>query len=265
MPEEVAVEQTVTEPLVQEEQTAEVKTEATDPPALEAESQEVPRDEKGKFKSPVQSRIDELTRARHEAEREAAYWKQRATPEVKNEPVAKPTPDKFEDYGAYVEALTDWKTDQKVNEAISKRDAEAAQAADHRLTETRQQTFAERQSTVKATIQDYDAVVGAADIPIAPHVGEAILESEKGPELVYHLAKHPEIAEKLSRMSIREADREIGRLEAQLTTPAKPVTKAPAPMKPTAGTGTTVTTDPRKMSMEEYKSFREKQGARWAK
>ena len=58
------------------------------------------RDDKGRFKG-VQPRIDELTRARREAEREAAYWraianKDDASSATKAAP-EKPTPDKFDE------------------------------------------------------------------------------------------------------------------------------------------------------------------------
>lgn len=275
MPEET-VEQTVTEPAPQVQETpTEVKAEQA--PTEEATAQQEakpeettdkPRDEKGQFKSPVQDRIDELTRARREAEREAAYWRQRATPTQEPTPPAKPSADQFKDYGEFVEALADWKADQKVSGALKARDADTARTAEQRVQETKAQTFAERQATAKTTIADYDAVVSAADVPIAAHLGEAILDSDRGPELVYHLAKNPAEAARLSALSPMAAARELGRLEATLgqpsAPPAKPVTKAPAPMKPTAGTGGTATTDPARMSHEEYRAFRAKQGARWA-
>ena len=81
------VEQIVTEPVPQAQEPApEVKApeaipeETAQQEAKPEETTDRPRDEKGQFKSPVQDRIDELTRARREAEREAAYWRQRATP-----------------------------------------------------------------------------------------------------------------------------------------------------------------------------------------
>lgn len=243
------------------EPTAEV-VEAQPEPA-----QEQPRDEKGKFKSPIQERFDTLTRAKHEAEREAAYWRQRANPVQEEAPQAEPTVEQFKDYGDYVKAQTKWEVAQAIKADRAESAKEAAQAAEARVQETKAQTFAERQATAKTSIPDYDAVVSAADVAIAPHLGEAILDSDKGPELVYHLAKNPAEAARLSALSPLAAARELGRLEAtlgQATPVPKPVTKAPAPMKPTAGNGSSPTTDPSKMSHEEYRAYRAKQGARWA-
>ncbi len=264
------VEQQVTEveqPVVEavEAKADPVKTEAapeTGPTAVEQKTEQ-PRDEKGKFKPALQSRIDELTRARHEAEREAAYWRNRANPEQPKAEPAKPTPEKFENYGDYVEALADWKAEEKVSAALKARDAEAAKTAEQKAVETRTQTFQERQQAARTAMPDYDAVVGAADVPITSHVAEALLDSEKGPELVYHLSKNPAEAERLNKLSPLAAARELGRIEATLSAPQKPVTKAPAPMKPSGG-GTTAVTDPGKMSHDEYRTWRKGQGARWA-
>lgn len=279
MPEEIVSEQPV--PVVLEPAAAPVEAPAPAPNedpeapvkeegAVPEAGEEQPRDEKGKFKSPTQSRMDELTRARREAEREAAYWRARANPETPEEPAAKPVAKDFESYDEFTEALTDWKAEQAVAKALKARDTETAQSAEQRAQQTKAETFAERQAQAKTSIADYDAVVGAADVPVAQHVAEAILESNKGPELLYHLAKHPELAERLSGMSVREADREIGRIEASLgsskpATVTKPASNAPAPMRPTGrGAATTAVNDPAKMSHEEYRAWRASQGARWA-
>lgn len=234
------------------------------------------RDEKGRFKPGVQQRIDEITRARHEAEREAAYWRERATagnqdkaqPSA-NEPPPKPTPDKFADYAEYVEALTDWKTDQKVREALSARDTEQAKQAEGRVQQTKQQAFAERVQQARTSITDYDEVVGLSDLPIAPHVGEVLLDSDLGPQLAYHLAKNPDLANRLNQMSPTAAAREIGRIEAGLEKPATPAakttSKAPPPINPIGSGRTNAAANPAQMDMEQYKAHRAKQGARWAR
>lgn len=279
MPEEIVSEQPV--PVVFEPAAAPAEAPAPAPaedkeaPVQEAEAKpeegdDKPRDAKGKFTSPTQERINELTRARREAEREAEYWKQRASPAKTEAPAPKPEVGNFQDYNEYIEAMADWKADQKVAKAFEARDAEAAKSAEQRVQESKAQTFHERVNAAKASIPDFDAVVNATEAVVPQHVTDAILESEKGAELLYHLAKHPEQAERLAQMSVREADREIGRIEATLgqtkTAPVtKPASKAPAPMRPTgSGAATAVTNDPGKMSHEEYRAMRKSQGARWA-
>lgn len=226
------------------------------------------RDDKGRFKG-VQPRIDELTRARREAEREAAYWK--AVANGKGEGSAeqaakeKPTPDKFDDYGAYVEALTDWKADQ----VVSKRMSERAQAQQQ---EVRTTTWNERQAAARTAMPDYDEVVGSSETPLAPHVAEVILESDHGPALAYHFARNPEVLTRLNGMSPLQAAREVGRIETSLASPTTQTaastvktTNAPKPATTTASQGRTTSSDPSKMSMDEYRKFRAGQGARWAR
>ncbi|OLD92635.1 MAG: hypothetical protein AUG84_00835 [Chloroflexi bacterium 13_1_20CM_4_66_7] len=240
------------------------------------------RDDKGRFRNPVQPRIDELTRKVRENEREAAFWRARAeaatTPPEK--PREKPTADKFDDYGAYVEALADWKADEKIRVALDARDKAAAET---RQSETRTTNWQERQAEARKSIPDLDAVMEASDVPIAAHVASELLDSELGPQIAYHLAKHPDIAAKLNGLTPTAAAREIGRLEATLGTvsapsepvvdaPAEPVppapkaktTSAPPPVKPT-GQGRSTSVDLAKASMDEYVAARKAQGASWAR
>jgi len=226
------------------------------------------RDEKGRFKG-VQPRIDELTRARREAEREAAYWK--AVASVKGVGSAeqaaneKPTPDKFSDYGEYVEALADWKADQVVTRRLAERARTQQQ-------EARTATWTERQAAARATMPDYDEVVGSSETPLAEHVAQNIMESDQGPALAYHFARNPEVLTRLNGMSPMQAAREVGRIEASLASsttqsaaPATKTTNTPKPASTTASQGRTTTVDPSRMSMAEFQKFRAGQGARWAR
>lgn len=242
------------------------------------DGQQQERDEQGRFKpgGKVQQRIDELTRARHEAEREAAYWRTRAESSggkddagKTDEPALRPTPDQFENYIDYIEALTDWKADQGVKKAMSARDSERASEAQTKAIQSRESVWVERQNEARTMLPDYDEVVGLSTAPIAPHLAETLLDSDRGPEVAYYLAKNPDLLKRINDMSHTSAAREIGKIEALLEKQQKPAVKmsgAPAPTTPIGGAGkTNATSDPAKMTMEQYKAFRKKQGARWAK
>lgn len=251
------------QPVVLEGDEAPIEQEAeAEKPEVKEEPAE--RDDKGRFKG-VQPRIDELTRARREAEREAAYWKQLANRGNSAEAAPeKPTPDKFDDYAEYVEALTDWKAEQ----AVSKR---MEQDSNRKVVETRNQTFMERQVQAKTLLPDYDEVVGASDAPVAAHVGEVLQDSEMGPQLAYHLAKNPEVLLKLNGMSPTQAAREMGKLEATLSTPKAPVvpvkkvSQAPSPANTASIQGRSATPTLANATMDEYIAQRKLQGARWAR
>ena len=228
------------------------------------------RDSQGRYRNPVQPRIDELTRKARENEREAAYWRAQALANQAPAPAAakKPEAAEFADYGEFVEALADWKAEQKVNAALDQREAKSAEK---QTVERRAATWEGRQTEARKQFADYDAVLSASDVPIAPHVGEALLESEFGPQLARHLALNPAIADKLNAMAPMNAAREIGRLEASMEpqTAAAPqqtarLTNAPPPAKTIASAPTTVP-DLSKMSMDDYVKHRKAQGASWAR
>lgn len=242
------------------------------------------RDEKGRFRNPVQPRIDELTRKSREAEREAAYWRGRAeAAEKPPEPKAeKPKVEDFENYGDYVEALTDWKADEKIKANDEKRDK---RTAEERAAEQREKSWAEKAADARTRVPDYDQVMSESTVQISDHVAEALRESDRGPELAVQLAKDPSIADKLNAMSPHRAAIELGRMEAKLPAvsaepdpnevpaderpaptpaPAKKTTSAPPPVKPIARTATT-TKDLSKLSMDDYVKERSAQGAKWAR
>lgn len=246
------------------------------------------RDEQGRFRNPVQPRIDELTREREDARREAAYWKARA--DVASAPPPEPPPKKpeakdFDSYDEYVEALTDFKAKAIVTEQLTEREkkAEASTAETKRQT-----TWGERIAAAKASIPDFDATLRGSTTVVHQHVTDELMESERGAELLLYLAKHPEVAEKLNAMKPTSAARELGRIEATLPTVAaeppsietevpdkeKPTeippasaartTTAPPPVKP-PGSGRSTTPKLADLPMDDYVETRKKQGATWAR
>jgi hypothetical protein len=268
-----ATEETVQAAIAPVTETPSVSTEAAAPQAPSPENLE--RDEKGKFRNPLQPRIDELTRARREAEREAAFWRSRAEAPASEPKPEKPTADKFETYDAYVEALADWKADEKVDAKFEARDKASAERA---TAEKRASTWSERKAAFATEMPDNDAVMEASEVPIALHVAEGLLESEEGPRIARHLNDNPDIAEKLNAMTPTQAAREIGRLEVMLKPASAPPvpevqaqppadkrpTKAPPPVKPIAQSKS-ASVDLAKASMDEYVEQRRKQGASWAR
>lgn len=241
------------------------------------------RDEQGRFRNPVQPRIDELTRKARENEREASYWKQRfeqATAKPPEPPPAKPTPDKFADYSEYVEALTDWKAEEKVSKALESRDKATVEK---QTVETRASKWAERVKEAIALEPDYDAVMKSAQVGIAQHVADELFSGDVDARVARHIALNPEIAEKLNAMPPTAAAREIGRMEARLPSAASPTSapnsetppetpalpaartsKAPPPVTPVRSGGSGKV-DLAKLPMDEYMAARREQGATWAR
>jgi hypothetical protein len=252
--------ETVTEELQQSEQ-----QEAAEKPEEGDEGDDQGGEEKPqeKPKRSARERINELTKRAHEAEREVQRLRE-ASERKPAESTEKPIPDRFGSYDEYVEALADWKADQRVAESFKRRDAERAQAAEARAAEAKAQAWHERQSALREDTPDYDAVVGKSSVQVAPHVVDTLLDSDLGPELVYHLAKHPETVKRINSLSPLAAAREIGRIEATLSNPAapqiKPASKAPAPITPVRSSAPAAV-DLASANMDQYIAARRKQGA----
>lgn len=201
----------------------------------------------------AQARIDQLTREKNDARREADHFRRLATATAPTPPAGastKPTSDQFDDYGEFVEALTDWKASDVLRKAAEKTHGSI-----------REDDWSSKVEAAKSTLTDFDSVVGSSEIPIADHVRDALLEADRGPELAYHMATHPDYAERLNGMSASRAAIELGRLESTLDAPViKRASNAPAPITPIRG-GPTVKVDLNKASMDDYITERRRQGA----
>lgn len=208
----------------------------------------------------AQDRIDDLTRKFRTLERRNEFLEglvSQPTPtSAPNEGAPKPNADDFDSYDEYVEALTDWKVEQ----TLAKQSAATAQRTEGLV---QQANWAAKLEAAEASLPDYKAVVGSSEVPIAPHVGQALMDADRGPELAYHLAQHPEVADKLNKMSATKAAMELGRLETALSgkAPVK-TTNAPPPATPIRSAPARQA-EASKMSMDEYVEMRRKQGARY--
>lgn len=263
----------------QDAENEEAENEAVAAPAAEAE-EEAPEGDEGddepgddqadddeeggkKPSKGVQKRIGEITAKRRAAERERDYWKQKALEEaekVKNPPADTATQrPKLEDYETdedYLDALTDWKLEQR--EASRKQTAQRQQGNEAKAKNLR--SFEIKAAAFREATPDFDAVVTNPDLDVSPALAEAIMETDAGPALAYHIAKDPDKASELSAMSPMKAAIELGRIEASLNAaPAKKLTAAPDPIKGKAGKGKAKPKSPSSMTTEEWMAWRQKQ------
>lgn len=250
--EQVAEETVETEETQVEEPAEETKEEAV----VEEVVEEPPPPKK---KQTAQERIDEVTRFRREAEREAAYWRKAALEkkEEKAEPPKpetpslpkRPTIDQYETTEQYEDALFEWRDNVKSIETTS---AKRQKEHDDAL-----RTFNDRAKKLRGEYEDFDEVI---ESPVfTPSMRMAILHSENGPQLAYHLGRteNREAAERLRNMPVEVQLYEMGKLETQLllTKQTKKVPSAPAPITPVGMSGAGGEVDPSKMSMVEWKKW----------
>jgi uncharacterized protein YozE (UPF0346 family) len=233
-----------------------------------------------KKKGGFQRRIDKLNKRVSSTEEERDYWREQAlkkgeiqTPKPQESTVektakdmtGKPDPDKFETVADYLEAVADWKYEQRVQKAeADKKVAEAKSTYEKSIS-----TFQEKRDEFKKSVADYDEALDSVEhIPLSVALHDFILESEHGPQLAYELAKNPDEYERVSKLSPLALYREMGKMEAKISpastsekTPNK-ITKAPAPIKPVSRGAVTSTKDPGEMSYKEYVEWRKNGGGR---
>ncbi len=138
-----------------------------------------------------------------------------------------PTQDQFETHAEWVEALTDWKLEQKLLERDQKDQAKKVV-----------QSWEEKKEAARKEIEDFDEVLADMETP-APVVVAVMAESEHSAKIAYYLGQHPDELRKINQMAPPAAALAVARIEAGFTKadppPPKPTTKAPAPMRPTQG------------------------------
>jgi hypothetical protein len=236
-----------------------VAQEVADTPVVETDSgDDAPAEptEAPKPKKSAQERIDEVTKARRDAERQAEdarrdaeYWREQAlrtAPKPDPEPQGdgRPDPSAYADgiYDpAYAEALIDWKAEQVVTQRFAQREAQTR-------TQTALQSFTQRVSE-QYPDGEPDGLAALRRMPqLNGAVQDVILASEIGPRIADHLGANPTELARLSALPPHLIGRELGRLEARLETPAAPkaktVTDAPEPAPTLRGAGGRFTVAP---------------------
>ena len=251
----------------------------TEPVAEVEQSEPVVENEEKVAEEPkpkVKMRFDEVTKQRDLAKQEAEQARQRtqeleqelkaiksqAAPKQEQSRDEKPRPDQFVDAFEYAEALADWSAENAVMRARQEDVEKKIQVERAKVIET----WNKRLEDTKSELPDFDDMVASSDVVVSDQVRDAILESDVGPRILYHLAENQELAEKISKSSLITALREIGKLEAKFekTEPKEVKTvaqksKAPAPISPIkAGTSEQViVTDTDKMTFQQYKAMRQ--------
>lgn len=245
----------------------------------EAQSKENKDEEKPKKKGGFQRRIDKLNARVSAKEQETEYWKQQAlkgasestkAPKVEtSKPAAadgKPKADAFDTHSEYVEALTDWKTEQKLNERDQRLERSKLQIEQEKVVKS----YNDRVKIFSEKTEDFQEVLAEVDdIPISPAIREILLTSENGPELAYELAKNREEYVRVCKLPPLAAAREMGKIEARMSPKTsegtkqetKKITQAPKPLEPVkAGKGSASKSifDPT-LSQSEYEKLRREQ------
>lgn len=249
-------------------------------------------------------RLAQLAREKNDAKREAEEARAEvaklkaeraapAKPEVEKEPEKaaapkKPTPDDYGTYEDYVEALADFKADERIRKM--RQEDESQQKADRAVEDIKKRgnTFRERVFAADASVQERLAkpealafmkelqpswaVPPGTAMRAINDISDAIIYSEHAPQLLLYLAENPDALDKLQGLPDPPAvHRAMGRLEAAVSHEAAPApdavpkpvvaySQAKSPVRPISGTPAAVEDDPD--AEDDFDAYKRKADAR---
>lgn len=260
----------------EESATSKESEETLDEESSESDDSDESQDEEQKpKKNSLKKRFSKLTQAKKLAEERAikaeamlAQLEQEKSKSQVERPHAKqsvesegkPKADDFDSYTEYLEALSDWKLDQR--ESKAKKESESLKQKEQ--FEKLAKSFDEKVESFKKTHPDFqDAIDEVSHIVPSQSLAGAILNSELGPQIAYELAKNPNELNRINSMTPALLFKEIGKIEARIESrqqqpKTKTLTTAPKPISPVSGGSSTVTkslSDP-DISFAEYEKIR---------
>lgn len=209
-------------------------------------------------KQSAQERIAEVTRARRDAERRADAAEREAA-ELRGK-LKTLNPAEFDDPAELTAARVEQTLDKREAsrlESQAKESREQAQSA-------RLETFKARAEEAREKFTDFDDVVTKPDVlPMSQATQSLVLDMDESADVLYHLAKNPQEAHRIDRLSDRDKAFELGKIAARISSaPPRKVTKAPEPVESVSGkTAGGASFNPVKASMAEYAAKRK---AGWA-
>ena len=164
-----------------------------------------------------------------------------------------PRPEDFKDRDDYLIARAKHELRTEDGQATARAQVEEAQV---RANESRAR-FLRRAEAVRAKHEDFDEVLSNPALAASRAMVAVIREADDGPELAYWLGKHLDEAERIAGLSPAHAALELGKISAQLAAPfSRAETSAPEPVTTVSGL-TSPTRDPNRMSMTDYRAWRE--------
>lgn len=212
-----------------------------------------PSGEEAKRKPRYERRIDKLTaRNRELEERLERLEAGKPDPEHRGKEADKPSDAKpdltdFDTYEDYVEALVDWKAEQKLKSRDEKAKASTAEA-----------DFNSRLAEGAKAFADWDDVV-TSEVKISGDMAAAIGALDDPAPVIYYLGSNPEEAAAIKKLppirqitEIAKIEVKVGKTAAEDTKPAKKTTNAPPPVTPPKGSDTKTEKSVEDMDADEY-------------
>jgi hypothetical protein len=193
----------------------------------------------------TQQELDEIVKKRvakaeDRAERRVLRTLEKLTPQQQaaqapaqpRAPEGKPTRAQFATDDAYVDALTDWKLDQRDLKQREQQYQAHNQQFEQQVKGKVQTAFAKAE---KLAGFDADAF---AELPVSDAMTGAIIDSDTPEKLMLYLQQNPAEAERIAQLPPARQAAEIGKLEVKALAAKPPArSNAPAALSPARGAG----------------------------
>ena len=230
---------------VQEVESQEVETQEVESQEIEAVAEEVEQDPWYK------KRIDELTKDKHDARRQAERFEQMLNQQEIMLKQLAPQPEQAARLAApdasqfaggqydprYMDAMMNYTRESAVAEARQVVAQEYEQRVQYQAQQSAQVRLETAEASARVKYADYDSVIEriTTDPRLAQNatIREAILGMENGPDIAYQLGRNLDIAYEITNMSPIQAGMKLASIIRQ----DSKVSSAPKPLKPINGTG----------------------------
>lgn len=210
----------------------------------------------------TQAEVDEIVKKRlgRESRKIERELREQLEAEIAARPpvLDKPVKNENESIEDFTERLIDWKDQQKQLE----KSKEVHQKAAKSHAERAEKAYELANKLPEFNEEEFNSLLDEnwkAEI-IKPEFIRALVDSDKAPELMAYLTLHPNEFENLEGLSPHRQAAYVGKLEAKL----EKQINAKEPMTPIKGNSTNETNDIMRMTPDQYREYRKKQGASWA-
>lgn len=153
----------------------------------------------------------------------------------------KPDIDDFATDADYMEALTDWKIDQrdmaKKKEALKGKEVPTeAQQSQPNLPQYVSEGLRDMNEAGTLKYDDFSEVINEKSLPFTSDVCAALVMQDKPEDLFYYLAQNPEKLQEIAKKSGFQAAKAVHKLQEDIKNGKTNLTQAPDPITPIAGT-----------------------------
>ena len=222
------------------------------PEPVETETPEEQAADQEATKTFTQEELDAIVGKRLAREQRKWEREQQRLAEIEAQRSAAPAlyPEDFTSVDEYAEALAERKAEELLAQrAAARQQAEVLEA------------YHDREEQARDKYDDFEQVAYNPNLPVTEVMAQSIQASDIGPDVLYWLGSNPKEAERIARLNPILQAKEIGKIEASMSSnpPVRRTSTAPAPIAPVTarsnGTPRFDTTDPRStkaMSTSEW-------------